>query len=267
MNTKNLIGGGIRTLVVDDEPIACKLLEWFLKNDPEVEIVGICTNGKEALKAIREKRPDLVFLDIQMPGWNGFDLLNDLPQGERPHLIFVTAYDRYAVRAFDFQAIDYLLKPFDEKRFRRGLERAKEQIRGRKQLALLQNSVRGKKGEYLHRLELKYSGRVYFIPVQDICWMKAADQYVDVHCEKQSYLIRVSMNWLERKMDPADFVRIHRSAIVNVNYIKEADLGKPGHMSVLLKDGTVLSLSRRRVAALRKLLLPASRIRTSREAS
>ena len=256
-------GKVIRALIIDDEPIACDLLDWMLKQDPEVSILGTCRNGKAALTAIREKHPDLIFLDIQMPDLDGFALLQNLRVEERPYLIFVTAFDSYAVRAFDVHAIDYLLKPFNQRRFQKALNRAKEHIFGKKQLTLLQNDLSKVAGQNqtIQRLEIKVSGRILFIPVSEICWIEAADQYADVHWEANSYLVRVSMSWLEKNLNPSDFVRIHRSVIVNVNYVREAILNKDHSRYLILKDGKKLRISRRRVPALRKSSLSSANIR------
>ncbi|MCI0412471.1 LytTR family DNA-binding domain-containing protein [bacterium] len=261
MNTE-VSGKVIHALIIDDEPIACDLLDWMLKQDPEIHILGTCKDGKAALTAIREKHPDLIFLDIQMPDLDGFALLQKLRAEERPYLIFVTAFDSYAVRAFDVHAIDYLLKPFNQRRFQKALRRAKEHIFGQKQLALLQNdlSKTAVENHSIQRLEIKVSGRILFIPVSEISWIEAADQYADVHREANSYLVRVSMSWLEKNLNPADFVRIHRSVIVNVNFVREAVLNKERGRYLTLKDGKKLRISRRRVPALRKSSLSAASI-------
>jgi two-component system LytT family response regulator len=262
MNTENA-GKVIRALIIDDEPIACDLLGWMLKQDPEVSILGTCRDGKAALTAIREKRPDLIFLDIQMPNLDGFALLQNLRAEEKPYLIFVTAFDSYAVRAFDVHAIDYLLKPFNQRRFQKALKRAKEHILGQKQLALLQNdlSKEGGQNQAIQRLEIKVSGRILFVPVSEIGWIEAADQYADVHWNANSYLVRVSMSWLEKNLNPSHFVRIHRSVIVNVNHVREAILNKEHGRYLILKDGKKLTISRRRVPTLRKSSLSSANIR------
>jgi two-component system, LytTR family, response regulator len=247
----------IRALIVDDEPVACELLQWMLNQDPEVKLVGACGDGRAALAAIREKKPDLVFLDVQMPGLDGFAVLSDLKKEEIPYLIFVTAYDSYAVRAFDVQAIDYLLKPFNQRRFRRALNRAKERIQG--DLELRPSNQKSPPTElperrFKERLEIKAEGRIHYLPVTDILWIEAADQYAHVHCAEGSYLIRVTMGWLERYLDPALFVRIHRSIIVSVRQIREAALDREKGPSLILRDGKELKISRRRISSFRKVV-------------
>ena len=248
----------IRTLVIDDEPVACELLEWMLKQDPDVDILGACGTGKAALAAIREKRPDLIFLDVQMPDLDGFALLRDLKQEEIPYLIFVTAYDGYAIRAFDVQAVDYLLKPFNQRRFRKALRRAKDRIRGDQQLARTENHPdvpEALTNRYIERLEIKTNGRICYLPVSEISWIEAADQYANVHSAEGSYLVRVTMAWLEQYLDPARFVRIHRSIIVPVHRVREATLTREKGPYLILQDGKRLKISRRRLMAFRKASL------------
>jgi two-component system LytT family response regulator len=223
----------IRALVVDDEPLARSNLAVLLRLDREIEIVGECGSGQEGLEQIRGKSPDLVFLDVQMPECDGFDVLellgNDLP----PAIVFVTAYDQYAVRAFEAGALDYLLKPFDNARFDRALARAKERILAGKDLP-----------RRIDRLPIKSSGRVLFLKVSEIDWIEAADYYACLHVGAKTHLLRRSMSELERDLDPAIFCRIHRSTIVSLERVRSLKLGEDGEYEVLLDNGTGLRMSR-----------------------
>ncbi len=223
----------IRALVVDDEPLARTNLAVLLRLDREIEIVGECGSGQEGLEEIRSKKPDLVFLDVQMPECDGFDVLellgNDLP----PAIVFVTAYDQYAVRAFEAGALDYLLKPFDNARFDRALSRAKERILAGKDLP-----------QKIDRLPIKSSGQVLFLKFSEIDWIEAADYYACLHVGAKTHLLRRSMSELERDLDPAMFCRIHRSTIVNLERVRSLKLGEDGEYEVLLENGTSLRMSR-----------------------
>jgi len=223
----------IRALVVDDEPLARTNLAVLLRLDREIEIVGECGSGQEGLEEIRSKKPDLVFLDVQMPECDGFDVLellgNDLP----PAIVFVTAYDQYAVRAFEAGALDYLLKPFDNARFDRALSRAKERILAEKDLP-----------QKIDRLPIKSAGQVLFLKFSEIDWVEAADYYACLHVGAKTHLLRRSMSELERDLDPAMFCRIHRSTIVNLERVRSLKLGEDGEYEVLLENGTSLRMSR-----------------------
>jgi two-component system LytT family response regulator len=239
----------IRALIVDDEPLARRKIRTLLKADREVEIVGDCSDGRTALSAIREKRPDLIFLDVQMPVMDGIAVLEALGAERTPHVIFVTAYDQYALRAFEFHALDYLLKPFDRKRFRVALQRAKERIHGerggdlgRRTLALLEE-LRTRSGT-LERLIVKSGGRVLFLKVGEIDWIEAEGKYVRLHVGKDAHLLREAMSRLESQLDPKKFLRIHRSTIVNIDRIRELQPWFHMEYRVVLQDGTRLQLSR-----------------------
>jgi two-component system LytT family response regulator len=228
----------IRTLIVDDEPLARSNLTVLLRPDSEVEIVGECGSGKEALAAIRGEKPDLVFLDVQMPECDGFDVLEMLGSDLTPAIVFVTAYDQYALQAFEAGALDYILKPFDNARFERALVRAKERIaRGRNR----SKDVPGK----LDRLAIKSVGQVLFVKVSEIDWIEAADYYACLHVGGKSHLLRRSMAELEQELDPNLFARIHRSTIVNLNRVRGLKLGEDGEYEVLLENGARLRLSQR----------------------
>jgi two-component system LytT family response regulator len=239
----------IRVLLVDDEPLAREMLREMLQNDPEAEIVGESCNGREALEAIRSESPDLIFLDVQMPEVGGFEVLTALEKDKLPYVIFVTAYDQYAVRAFEVKALDYLLKPFDQERFDLSWQRAKEQLArdrnggtDQRILALLEELKAGNR--YLERLVIKAGGRIYFLDTAEIDWIEAEGNYVSVHSAKKSHLLRETISSLEAQLDPKKFVRIHRSSIVRLDFIQELQPWFHGEYRVILNDGTQLTLSR-----------------------
>jgi two-component system LytT family response regulator len=239
----------IRVLIVDDEPLARGMVREMLANDPEAEIVGECSNGREAISAIKSLGPDLIFLDVQMPEFGGFEVLESLKEEPLPRVIFVTAYDQYAVRAFDVHALDYLLKPFDRERFMTAWDRAKihiskEQFDRRDQhiVALLEELKAGTR--YIERLVVKTAGRVFFLDTSDIDCIEAEGNYVRVHNGPKSYLLRETISGLESQLDPRKFLRIHRSAIVRIDRIKELQPWFHGEYHVILKDGKQLTLSR-----------------------
>lgn len=239
----------IRTLIVDDEPLARERVKRFLRDESDISLVGECGNGREAIKAIREKDPDLVFLDIQMPEKNGFEVIRSLGEKELPTVVFVTAYDQYALQAFDVHALDYLLKPFNRDRIHRAVARAREQIEHRKLgnlderlTSLIADLKNGKK--YLERLVVKSVGRVFFLKTDEIDWIEAAGNYVKLHVGRDSHMIRETMNGIEGKLDPDKFLRIHRSTVVNIDRIKELHPMFSGDYAVILRDGKELALSR-----------------------
>lgn len=236
-------------LVVDDEPLGREMLTEMLHDDPQVTIVGEYCNGREAAEAIKSLSPDLVFLDVQMPEVGGFDVLDLLAPEQLPHVIFVTAYDQYAVRAFEVHALDYLLKPFDRERFHACWSRAKAQIlrerttaHQRRILDLLEELKAGK--QYLERLVIKAGGRIYFLRTDEIDWIEAQGNYVSVHSGKKSHLIRETISSLDAQLDPKEFVRIHRSSIVRIDRIQELQPWFHGEYRVILNTGTQLALSR-----------------------
>lgn len=245
----------IRTLIIDDEPAARAAIQTLLADDPEVSVVGECTDGRSALQAIHDDAPDLLFLDVQMPEMDGFALLRQLDPSELPVVVFVTAYDQYALKAFEVHALDYLLKPFDDHRFRESLVRAKQQVRqgrlgalSQEILSLLdgvgQPPAADRDGQYLKRLVIKSGGRVAILGVKDIDWIEAQGDFVRIHAGRAWHLLRETMKRLEKQFDPARFVRIHRSTIVNVERIKELQPYFRGEYVVILHDGTDLKLSR-----------------------
>lgn len=239
----------IRALVVDDEPLAREMIREMLENDSEVEIVGECANGREAIESIRSSAPDLVFLDIQMPELGGFEVLETLDPKVTPYVIFVTAYDQYAVRAFEVHALDYLLKPYDRERFEAAWQRAKEQIkldrtsrRDQDIIALLEELKAGPR--YLERLVIKNGGRVFFLHVQDVYCIEAEGNYVRVYDNQKGYLLRETISSLEEQLDPKQFLRIHRSAIVKIDRIKEMQPWFHGEYRIIMENGKQLALSR-----------------------
>ena len=239
----------IRTLVVDDEPIARDWLRTLLAEDPDVKLVGECANGAEAVAAALRERPDLIFLDVQMPEMNGFQVLEELGTERAPVIVFVTAYDEYAVRAFDVDAVDYLLKPFDRGRFRDALARAKRQLLGDpkgelawKLLSMLKAAEPGRSSAT--RLLIKADGRIQVLRVADIDWIEAEGHYVSVHAGKTTRLVRETMNELEARLPPKTFVRVHRGAIVNVDRVREIEPLFHGEAVLVLADGKRVTVSR-----------------------
>jgi two-component system LytT family response regulator len=255
--------GKIRALIVDDEPFARERVRRLVASEADIEVVGESKNGFEAVSAIRELAPDLLFLDVQMPGRDGFGVLEDLAPEETPVVIFLTAYDQYAVRAFEAAALDYVLKPFDEERFKKAVARA------RTQLARLKSEVGGATATsevqteateslggaapYLDRIIIRSEGRVLFRRADEIDWVEAYGNYVRLHIERAAYLLRETIGNLEARLDPRKFVRIHRSTLVQIDRIREIRPLMTGQSKVVLRDGTQLTLSRRY-----RRLLPAS---------
>lgn len=240
----------IRTLIVDDMLLARKRVRRYLSADPEVEIVGECANGPQAVAAIETLTPDLLFLDVQMPELDGFDVLNTVGLQACPAVIFVTAYDQFALRAFEVHALDYLLKPFDRERVRKALERAKSQLRQQEsndldeRLHALLKDIKRDPPQHLKRLVVKTSGRTIFLLAEEIDWIESAGNYLKLHAGRESHLIRERMSQLESRLDPAKFVRIHRSTLVNIDRIKEMQPLFNGDQLVVLRDGKQLTMSR-----------------------
>ena len=239
----------IRTLIVDDEPLARERLATLLQAEPDIELVGQCRDGEEAVTAIQDHTPDLVFLDVQMPQMNGFEVIEAIGTDQMPLVIFVTAYDQHALKAFQVRALDYLLKPFDRERFTEALARARKQIErnetgdiGKRLLALVKDLRKDQPRS--DRLVVKSGGRLYFLRVDEIDWVEAAGNYVRLHVGTTSHLLRETMNAIEGRLDPEKFFRIHRSRIVNMERIQELQPWLNGEYAVLLRTGTRLTLSR-----------------------
>jgi two-component system LytT family response regulator len=239
----------IQTLIVDDEPLARERLRDLLQTHPEIEIIGECANGNDAVRVIKEQAPDLVFLDVEMPGMDGFGVIDSLEPSAIPAIIFVTAYDQYAVRAFEVYAVDYLLKPFDQERFEKALERAKKELTGSESASISRRILDAleeikNRPHHLERLVIKMNGHVFFIKVEEIDWLEAEGNYVRLHAGKESYLLRDTITSLEKQLDPKVFVRVHRSAIVNIDRIKELQPWFHGEYRIVLREGVELTLSR-----------------------
>jgi two-component system LytT family response regulator len=241
----------IKVLIVDDEPLARALLVELLKKFPEFQIIGECSDGKEAIKAFKRKSPDLVFLDVQMPGISGLMFLEELKDTSLPAIIFVTAYDQYAIRAFDFHAVDYLLKPFSQVRFETAILRAKERIGDQSQTddmtghqisSLLENYQN--KAASLKRLFVKDQGKIVLLDPVKINWIEADDKYIRLYTSEKKYFIRQTLNAVEAELDPQIFARIHRSFMVNLTRVSELHPMFNGEYVLILNDGTKLTLSR-----------------------
>jgi two-component system, LytTR family, response regulator len=238
----------IRVLIADDEPLARQRIQTLLEHEDDIAVVAECADGLQAVAAVEEHKPDLLFLDVQMPALDGFGVLEALEPAERPVVIFVTAHDHYALRAFDVHALDYLLKPYDRDRFHKALERARAEIRGSERgradsrLTSLVEEVKARRP--VERLLIKSAGRVYFVRVEEIWWIEASGNYARLHAGSETHLLRETMNGLEMRLDPQRFLRIHRSTIVNIERIKELHPWFHGDYQVVLHDGTELTLSR-----------------------
>jgi len=239
-----------RTLIIDDEALARDRLRQFLQAEPTVEIIGECADGREAVETIQKESPDLIFLDIQMPELDGFAVLEALQMEPMPVVVFVTAYDKFALKAFEVHAVDYLLKPFDRERFQVALGHALEHVRhrGDKAVAERQSAALTElrpPAKMAERLPIRSGGRVVFVRTEDIDWVEAAHNYIVLHVGKDSHLLRETMNAFEARLAPEEFVRISRSTIVNIDRIKELQPLFYGEYTVTLQNGTRLTLSRR----------------------
>jgi two-component system LytT family response regulator len=236
----------LRVLIADDEAIARRRIRRLLQAEPDVTIVAECADGATALGAILETRPDVALLDVQMPELDGFEVVQRLPEGDWPAVIFITAFDRYALRAFDVHALDYLLKPVSADRFRTALGRARDRLRRRSHDAALLALVAELRGRprYLTRIAVRSRGRVIPLKVSSIDWIQAADNYVTLHAGGHEHLVRETLSALGRQLDPDRFVRIHRSTLVNIDRIAEIAPAGHGDADVRLRDGTALSVSR-----------------------
>ncbi|MGD0124661.1 MAG: LytTR family DNA-binding domain-containing protein [Terriglobia bacterium] len=248
----------LRALIVDDEPLARRCVGRFLKNDPEVMVVAECGDGETAVNSIRAGKPDLVFLDIEMPEMDGFEVVRQVSPERMPATIFVTAYDRYALRAFDINATDYLLKPVERGRFERALVRAKERIAARlphevnqRVMAALEQVKR--QDEYLERLPVAENGRILLVKTIEIDWVEAEGNYARLHVGPRTYEIRETLTTLDQRLNPRDFLRIHRSTIVNVHRIREIQPWFHGYHVVLLENGQQLRMSRYKDAVAKQL--------------
>jgi two-component system LytT family response regulator len=249
----------IRTLIVDDEPPARRKLRRLLNYECDVAIIGECADGPQAVAAIQEQTPDLVFLDVQMPEMDGLGVVHAIGPERMPFVVFVTAYDRYAIQAFEICALDYILKPFSCKRLQAAVGRARCQLElGRsgdveQRLYALLEHLKPRR-ESSRRLMLKSKGRIYFLKVDEIDWIEAAHNYLVLHVGNKSHLLRETMDSLEARLDPDVFMRIHRSTMVNIERVQEMHPWVRGEHAVILRDGTRLTLSRSYYERLRQRL-------------
>ncbi len=248
----------LRALIIDDEPLARMALLRLLRRERDISIIGQCNDGEAAVEAIRQTRPDLIFLDVQMPEMDGFRVVEAIAPDQMPVTIFVTAFDRYAIRAFDSNAVDYLLKPFAPDRLARALARARERCLGRQDkdapqrlFALLDSRLQS---DYAQRLTVAHGGRIIFVPVADIDWIQAEGNYARLHVTRKIYDVRETLQSLMDKLDPREFIRIHRSTIVNVRRIREVQPWFQGSHIVLLRSGEELRMSRYQRDAVDRLL-------------
>ena len=253
----------VRTVIADDERLARQKLLIFLESEPSVNVVAECQDGRQTVAAIRSFRPDLLLLDVQMPDLDGFQVLSEISEEEMPAVIFTTAFDQYAIRAFESNALDYLLKPFDRERFHHSVERAVSELRKTREhalthriLSLLSQVKPVTRGitETDQRLVIKANGRVVFLDTENIEWVEAAANYVRLHVGKESYFFRETISRISERLDANRFVRIHRSTIVNVEKIKELIPVNSGEYVVVLKSGRELSCSRGYRAALQEIV-------------
>jgi len=248
----------LRILIVDDEVLARERMRMFLSRDQSVEIVGECADGLEAPIVIRREHPDIVFLDVQMPGASGFEVLNQLPHDHRPQIVFVTAHDSFAVEAFEAQAVDYLLKPFDEERLHQSLNRAIEQIKLRRAGELgrrLDNLLSSPNVRASDRLAVRTDSRIVFVSPIEIVWVEAANNYCVLHLlDARRLIMRDTLSSVEQRLDSDHFARINRSALVRIDQVKELQLVTHGDYVAILKNGTRLPLSRKLRGHLEKFL-------------
>jgi two-component system, LytTR family, response regulator len=240
----------LRVLIVDDEELARQRLQRLLAREDDVEVVGEASDGVQAVESIRALAPDLVFLDVQMPEVDGFGVLERLRPQRPPAVVFVTAHDDYALRAFEVHAVDYLRKPFDAMRFKEAFARARDRLAGAeveeraRKLDALLAQVEAQPPRSRERLMVRSDGRLYFVRIDDIDWIEAAGNYVKLHVGRDTHLMRETMAGIEKLLDPSRFLRIHRSAIVNLDRVREMQPWFSGEYTVILRDGTQLRLSR-----------------------
>lgn len=246
----------IRTVLADDEVLARQKVRQLLKEIADVDIVGECATACETVDLVRLTYPDLLFLDICMPDMDGFDAvsaLSSLPDVKLPHIVFVTANDKWAVRAFEFHALDYLLKPFTAERLHTAVQRVRDRLVSKKP-DVGGNALNAGSGAYTTRMVFKSRGRIVFLPVEDIRWIAAEENYVRLHMADQSHLLRETIGKLEGRLDPQSFLRVHRSAIVNLQYVKEVKNEPDGDANVLLMSGQKIPMSRSYRSRIQKLM-------------
>ncbi len=247
----------IKALIIDDEALGRQIIREFLEPHPEIRVMAECRDAHEALEAINKYKPDLLFLDIQMPEINGFELLEMLD--EIPYVIFSTAYDKYALKAFEVNAVDYLLKPYVQERFDKAVERAKWSINqslkdSKENIEKLLDSIQSER-KFLKRILVKDSGKIIILNTEEILWIEAIEDYVNIHTKNDSYLINNSLQSMEKRLDPELFIRIHRSYIINLNGVEELLVWSGGRLKCRLKDGKEIILSRSGTKKLKKLMI------------
>ncbi|HZR55548.1 MAG TPA: LytTR family DNA-binding domain-containing protein [Terriglobales bacterium] len=249
----------MHTIIADDEPLARGKLRMLLEAEPGIRVIAECENGNQAITALKAYKPDLVILDVQMPEADGFQVLETLSAGDMPIIIFTTAYDQYAIRAFEQHALDYLLKPFDQERLHAAIERARVEMLNRHDRELtsrildMLSSIKATQPTE-RRFVIKSGGRVIFLNMDEIDWVEAAANYVKLNAEGRSYLLRDTISRVSERLDPQQFVRIHRSILVNVRKIKELQPCNSGEYMVILRNGKELSCSRSYRAGLHELI-------------
>jgi two-component system LytT family response regulator len=246
----------LRAVIVDDEPLAREMIKEYLADFPDVQVVAECGNGRQAVTVINREKPDLIFLDIQMPGMNGFEVLEHLEA--LPHIIFSTAYDEFALQAFEVNAIDYLLKPYSRDRFAKAVQRAVQQRALRRNeldriLSLLQASRQ--RGEYSDRIFVRVGQKIVPVQTQDILWIEAAGDYAQLHTVGQIYVCNMGLGELQKRLDPGRFARVHRSSIIALSALKHLESDGEGGFIATLKDGTRVRVSRSHAAKVRDLIL------------
>lgn len=239
----------IRVLIIDDERPARRKIRRFLESEPDIEVAGEACDGREAIAVIQSEKPDLIFLDVQMPGLDGFGVIDAVDAQPMPQVVFVTAHDQFALRAFEVHALDYLLKPFDLERFRKILSRARAQLQRNKtddidKMSRLLKEMREAE-RYAERLLINSQERAFFLQVDRINWIEAAKNYVNIHTGNEAYLLRGTIDGLHKRLDPSKFIRVNRSQIVNIDSIKELQPWFHGEYRIILKDGTEIMWSRR----------------------
>jgi two-component system, LytTR family, response regulator len=244
----------VRALIIDDEPLGRERVRMLLAEHPHVSVVGECADGRSAVAAIRTHRPDLVFLDIRMPELDGFEVLDALDGDALPNVIFVTAFDEYAIRAFEVNAVDYLLKPIDPARLAQSIERVEKSAGNHGDERLLAVLEMMRRPAHRSRIVVRDSRGAFFLPTTDILWLEAAGNYVRVHAAKGAYLVRETLKELEKTLDPERFVRVHRSAVVNLDAVERVEPWKRGEYAIVLRDGTRLVSSRTFGNAFRAML-------------
>jgi two-component system LytT family response regulator len=252
-------------VVVDDEPLAREGVRALLEREPDVSIVALCANGDEAMAAIRASTPDIVFLDIEMPGVSGFDVVESLHDVAVPVVVFITAHDRYALKAFDASALDYVVKPFTDERFATALSRARERVAERRAgksggdvrdaVGRLRSEADPGNGRWADRIAIRSIGRTVYVRVSEVAWIGSADYYAELHTtDGRTHLLRESMQRLEQRLDPSQFARTHRTAIVNLKHVSEVRSDGPDRHVVVLRSGVRVPLGKQRRASFERAL-------------